>query len=126
MTAVRPRTAADAGEMLEKTGTTVYGLYQDFVPGDVAKFQRQNQKDKKGCSGGTVEEFGAQTGGAILIGTPEESDELLIKQADSFRPTIARIIRHRAKAITASLRSLSRLAMPVQTASAFRLRPSGR
>jgi len=66
-------------EMLEKTGATVYGLYQDFVPGDVAKFQRLNQKDKERRRGGTIEEIVDQTGGTILAGKPEESDELLIK-----------------------------------------------
>ena len=73
------RTAAEVNEIIEKTGTTVYGLYESYYPEIVAKFQRQTQKDKKGRSGGTVEEFVEQTGGAILIGTPEEGDELLIK-----------------------------------------------
>jgi hypothetical protein len=80
-----PHTAAEVKEILEKTGTTVYGLYESYYPEIVAKFQRQNQKDKKGRSGGTVEEFVEQTGGAILIGTPEEGDELLIKLAGLIR-----------------------------------------
>src|SRR5215475_1957934 len=73
------RTAAEVREMLEKTGTTVYGLYQDFVPGDVAKFQRLNQKDKERRGGGTIEEFVEQTGGSLFVGKTEESDEMLIK-----------------------------------------------
>jgi hypothetical protein len=80
-----PHTAAEVNEILEKTGTTVYGLYESYYPEIVAKFRRQNQKDKKGRSGGTVEEFVEQTGGAILSGTPEESDELLIKLAGLIR-----------------------------------------
>ena len=80
-----PHTAAEVKEILEKTGTTVYGLYESYYLEIVAKFQRQNQKDKKGRSGGTVEEFVEQTGGAILIGTPEEGDELLIKLAGMIR-----------------------------------------
>ncbi|MBO0860689.1 MAG: VWA domain-containing protein [Chloracidobacterium sp.] len=79
------RAAVEVREMLEKTGTTVYGLYQDFVPGDVAKFQRLNQKDKKRRSGGTIEEFVGQTGGSILVGKTEESDEMLIKLAGLIR-----------------------------------------
>jgi VWFA-related protein len=78
-------TAAEVKEMLEKTGTTVYGLYQDFVPGDVAKFQRLNQKDKKRRSGGAIEEFVEHTGGSSLVGKTEESDELLIKLAGLIR-----------------------------------------
>jgi hypothetical protein len=78
-------TDAEVKEMLEKTGTTVYGLYQEDVPGDFAKLQRLNQKNKKRRSGGTIEEFVEQTGGAILIGTPEEGDELLIKLAGLIR-----------------------------------------
>jgi hypothetical protein len=76
-----PHTAAEVGEELEKTGTTVYGLYQDFVPGDVAKFQRLNQKDKERRRGGTIEEFVKQTGGSLFVGRKEESDDLLIKLA---------------------------------------------
>ena len=61
------------------------GCMKAIIQKFIAKFQRQNQKDKKGRSGGTVEEFVEQTGGAILIGTPEESDELLIKLASLIR-----------------------------------------
>jgi hypothetical protein len=73
------RAAAEVDEMLDKTRTTVYGLYQDFVPGDVAEFRRLNRKDKERSRGGAIEEFVEQTGGSILIGKPEESDGLLIK-----------------------------------------------
>jgi VWFA-related protein len=79
------RAAAEVEEMLEKTGTTVYGLYQDFVPGDVAEFQRLNRKDKDRRRGGTIEEFVERTGGSLLVGRTEESDELLIKLAGLIR-----------------------------------------
>jgi hypothetical protein len=78
-------TAAEVKEILERTGTTVYGLYENYLPEIHAKLQRQNQKDKKRRSGGTIEEFVEQTGGAILIGKPEEGDELLIKLAGLIR-----------------------------------------
>ena len=80
-----PRPAAEVKGMLEKTGTTVYGLYQDFVPGDVAEFQRLNHKDKQRRSGGTIEEFVEQTGGSLLVGKTAESDEMLIKLAGLIR-----------------------------------------
>lgn len=76
---VHSHTAAEVNELLEKTGTTVYGLYQEYSPGYVSKFQRLNQKDKRRRSGGTLEEFVEQTDGTILVGKPEEGDELLIK-----------------------------------------------
>jgi VWFA-related protein len=75
----QPRTAAEVKEILKKTGTAVYGLYEDYSPEDHAKYQRRIQKDKKERSGGTIEEFADQTGGTIFVGKPEESDRLLIK-----------------------------------------------
>ena len=65
-------------EFLDRTGTTVYGLFQANF-GEVSEFQSQNRKDKKRLSGGTIEEFVEQTGGSILFGRPEKSDEMLIK-----------------------------------------------
>jgi VWFA-related protein len=82
---VHPHTAADVKELLRKTVTTVYGLYEDYWPENVAKYQKINQKDKKRRSGGTIEEFVEQTGGSILVGKPEEGDELLLKLAELIR-----------------------------------------
>jgi VWFA-related protein len=75
----QPRTAAEVKEILEKTGTTVYGLYEDYFPENHAKYQQLIQKNKKERSGGTIDEFADHTGGTILVGKPEESDGLFIR-----------------------------------------------
>jgi VWFA-related protein len=74
-----PHTAAEVKAILERTGAAVYGLYEDYWPENVAKFQKSNQKDKERRSGGTIEEFVEQTGGSILVGKPEKGDELLLQ-----------------------------------------------
>lgn len=77
-------TAAEVDELLEKTGTTVYGLYQSDGyspgPGLLSKL-RISKEGKRRRAGGTIEEFVARTGGSILTGKPEEGDEMLIKLA---------------------------------------------
>src|SRR5262245_21754895 len=79
-------TAAEVNELIEKTGTTVYGLYQTsdgnrrpevgYTGDSLFGISRQ---DKKRRAGGTIEEFAERTGGSIIIGDQKESDELLIK-----------------------------------------------
>src|SRR5262245_12047162 len=79
-------TATEVSELIEKTGTTVYWLYQTFDgrrrPEDdyssslLFGIKRQ---DKKRRAGGTIEEFAEQTGGSIITGDAKDSDELLIK-----------------------------------------------
>jgi VWFA-related protein len=81
-------TAAEVKELLEKTGTTVYGLYQDngFEPG-VTLFSKLGLEGegKRRRIGGSVEEFVEQSGGTIVKGKPEEGDELFIKLAGLIR-----------------------------------------
>jgi VWFA-related protein len=83
-------TAAEVKDLLEKTGTTVYGLYQDngFEPG-VTLFSKLGLEGegKRRRIGGSVEEFVEQTGGTIVKGRPEEGDELFIKLAALIRST---------------------------------------
>src|SRR5262249_47189857 len=75
-------TTAEVNELLEKTGTTVYGLYQNdgYSPGP-GLFSKLgiSKEGKRRRSGGSVEEFVAKTGGSLLTGKPEEGDEMLIK-----------------------------------------------
>ena len=75
-------TATEVKELLERTGTTVYGLYQDngFTPGStlISKLGLDSL-EKNRRRGGTIEEFVEQTGGSIVKGMPERGDELLIK-----------------------------------------------
>ena len=59
------------------------GCYENRIVDD--KYQRIIQKDKKLRSGGTIEEFVEHTGGTILTGKLEESDELLIELAGLIR-----------------------------------------
>jgi len=83
-------TAAEVKDLLERTGTTVYGLYQDnrFTPPStlVSKLGLSGE-NKRQRSGGTLEEFVEQTGGTILKDKPEKGDELLIKLAGMIRST---------------------------------------
>ncbi|MCI0663483.1 MAG: hypothetical protein L0220_20670 [Acidobacteria bacterium] len=75
-------TAAEVKDLLEKTGTTVYGLYQDngFIPGStLVSIFGLSGETKRRRSGGTIEEFVEQTGGSILKGMPKDGDELFIK-----------------------------------------------
>jgi VWFA-related protein len=166
------RTAAEVSKLVEKTGTTIYGLYlaEKHQQGLSRLFSGSplDVKGKKRRNGGAIEQFVEQTGGSVLIGKPEEADDLLIRLTGLIRSSYTigyypensdfdggfrrislelspqgkakvgkvdiktrngyRALRpwHRAEIVTASLRSQSRLAMTVQTASAFRLRPSGR
>jgi VWFA-related protein len=81
-------TAAEVNELLEKTGTTVYGLNQNdgYSPGSGLLSKLGISKEgKRRRSGGTLEEFTANTGGSILTGKPEEGDETLIKLAGLIR-----------------------------------------
>lgn len=75
-------TATDVKELLDKTGTTVYGLY--LWP-DVKAIRKAQQRNRKRGGGGALEEFVEHTGGSILIGRLEESDALLIKLAGLIR-----------------------------------------
>ena len=83
--------AQEVKELLERTGTTVYALYQDNRAGGTSPAELPNQaylvdwQEKNQRAGGTVEEFVEQTGGTILKGMPEEGDELLIKLMDLIR-----------------------------------------
>ncbi|HEU0178593.1 MAG TPA: VWA domain-containing protein [Blastocatellia bacterium] len=79
-------TAAEVKEALERTGATVYGLYQDngFSPG-LGLRSKLLGVEKRRRAGGTIEEFVEQTGGSILKGAPEEGDEMLIKLAGLIR-----------------------------------------
>jgi VWFA-related protein len=82
-------TAAEVKELLEKTGTTVYGLFQQFgkarPESAYSSYHRLfslfgvRPQDKKRRRGGTIEEFIEQTGGSNLIGDYRGSDELLIE-----------------------------------------------
>jgi VWFA-related protein len=78
----RSHTAADVKDLLDKTGTTVYGLY--LWP-DVRAIRKGQQVNRKQGGGVALEEFVEQTGGSILIGRLEESDGLLIKLAGLIR-----------------------------------------
>jgi VWFA-related protein len=81
-------TAAEVNELLEKTATTVYGLYQHdgYSPGSGLLSKLGISKEgKRRRSGGALEEFAANTGGSILTGKPEEGDETLIKLAGLIR-----------------------------------------
>ncbi len=84
-------TAAEVRELLERTRTTVYGLYQTFdkyrpedgySSGSIFGIRRP---DKKRRAGGTIEEFAEQTGGSIVIGDQKGSDEMLIKLTSLIR-----------------------------------------
>ena|GEM_PF-2859980 len=83
-------TAAEIKDLLERTGTTVYGLYQDngFTPPStlISKLGLSSENNSR-RSGGTIEEFVEQTGGTILKGMPEAGDELFIKLAGMIRST---------------------------------------
>jgi VWFA-related protein len=77
------QTGADVSKLIEKTGTTVYGLYlaerrphglSRLFSGLPLKYDKKKQRD-----GGSIEQFVEQTGGSILTGKPEEADDLLIK-----------------------------------------------
>jgi VWFA-related protein len=83
MAYTHPHTASEVSKLIEKTGTTVYGLYlteespsllsklfSGFPPGVYEKERRD---------GGTIEQFVEQTAGSILIGKREEADDQLIK-----------------------------------------------
>ena len=74
--------AAEVAELLDRTGTTVYGLYLTegrrggFDPIDDFPFTPKKTRRR---SGGTVEQFVEQTGGSILVGKREGADDLLIR-----------------------------------------------
>ncbi len=79
------RKSAEVNELLDKTGTTVYGLYLterrkrrlgSFDPFDDFPFTPKKVRRR---SGGTVEQFVEQAGGSILVGEREGADDLFIK-----------------------------------------------
>ncbi len=80
--------AAEVKELLERTGTTVYGLYQGKEstprPTLFSKLGLEGQERRR-RAGGTIEEFVEQTGGTMLKGMPAEGDESLIKLAGLIR-----------------------------------------
>jgi VWFA-related protein len=85
-------TAAEVNELLEKTGTTIFGLYQNdgYSPGSGLLSKLGISKEgKRRRGGGTLEEFAANTGGSILTAKPEEGDETLIKLAGLIRSSYA-------------------------------------
>ena len=75
--------AAEVSELIEKTGTTVYGLY--LTEGRPSLISRAFSRfppgvyEKERRDGGTIEQFVEQTAGSILIGKREEADDQLIK-----------------------------------------------
>jgi VWFA-related protein len=73
------QSASIVTESLEKTGTTVYGLY---ITEDGERGFRNSGKRR---NGGTIEQFVEYTVGSILIGKREEVDSLFIKLADLIR-----------------------------------------
>jgi VWFA-related protein len=81
-------TAAEVKELLERTGTTVYGLFQGKEdtpkPTLISKLGLEGQERRR-RAGGTIEEFVEQTGGTMLKGMPAEGDESLIKLAGLIR-----------------------------------------
>jgi len=82
MAETHPHTAAEVKELLEKTGTSVYGLYHNNGgPLDKGLFSESSfsRKSLRRHSGGTLEQFVELTGGSMLVGQVEEADELLIK-----------------------------------------------
>jgi len=83
------QTAAVVSELIEKTGTTIYGLYlAERRPAGLGRLFSGlplNVKEKKRRDGGSIEQFVEQTGGSILIGKPEEADDQLIKLTDLIR-----------------------------------------
>jgi VWFA-related protein len=83
------QTAAEVSELIEKTGTTIYGLYlAERRPAGLGRLFSGlplDVKGKKRRDGGSIEQFVEQTGGSILIGKPEDADDLLIKLTDLIR-----------------------------------------
>jgi VWFA-related protein len=83
------QTAAEVSKLVEKTGTTIYGLYlAEKHPQGLSKLFSGSPLDVKGKKrrdGGSIEQFVEQTGGFILVGKPEEADDLLIKLTDLIR-----------------------------------------
>jgi VWFA-related protein len=87
--------AAEVSALLDKTGATVYGLYQTFEQNQLKDQYTPSTsilsvfgirlQDKKRRAGGTIEDFTEQTGGSILVGKAEQSDEMLIKLAGLIR-----------------------------------------
>lgn len=71
-------------DLLEKTGTTVYVLYQTSGPSHDALLQFR-PKIRRRYSGGGLEQFVDLTGGSLLVGKREEADEMLIKLAGLIR-----------------------------------------
>jgi VWFA-related protein len=75
--------AAEVSKLIERTGTTVYGLY--LTEERPSLFSRMfsgfplGVYEKERRDGGTIEQFVEQTGGSILIGKREEADDQLIK-----------------------------------------------
>jgi VWFA-related protein len=74
-------TAAETQALIEKTGVTVYGLYQHYSSrlNEVSKLQWLNLNDARRRSGGTLEDAVEQTGGSLLIGRNEDGDQMLSK-----------------------------------------------
>ena len=83
------QTAAEVSKLVEKTGTTIYGLYlaEKHQQGLSRLFSGSplDVKGKKRRDGGSIEQFAEQTGGSTLIGKPEEADDLLVKLTDLIR-----------------------------------------
>jgi VWFA-related protein len=74
--------ATEVSELLEKTGTTVYGLYlteRRYHDGNLPLIGGFGPKTRSRQSGGSLEKFVELTGGYILDGKREQSDEWLIR-----------------------------------------------
>ena len=81
--------AADVSKLIERTGTTIYGLYltEGRPPrlGGLFSGSLFSGKEKRRRNGGTIEQFVEQSGGSVLAGEQEKADELFIKLTDLIR-----------------------------------------
>lgn len=78
-------TAAEVSELLERTRTTLYGMYFEQRNSinkyyGAEDYYRLNRKDKKRHIGGSLEEFVEETGGTLLVGKNREHvDEVFMQ-----------------------------------------------
>ena len=85
---IHRHSVTEVSELLEQTGTTVYGLYLTFYRGhdwSLPLIGRFGPKTRRRRSGGSLEKFVELTGGSVLVGKKEEPDEWLLKLAKLIR-----------------------------------------